>query len=337
MAAVTPPAAPSGAIVADASYRGVERALAELLPDGAPGGGDATLEIFAQPTEPARLISTVIIEGGAMRARRVDGDPIVGLAAFLDGTQASRVVRYTPAGVPIVHGTVAAVIRERRNQRLYTWRHVVRRGVYASRRHLGAALWSALERTGIDLRDTADGDEPSGDHPLAQRDAAIHRVQKERERAEQELAVAWCGREERPLLVDGGISGAEQVARAACVVGVVKSHRTLYAEGDALTTILGLRQAERSSVFRITSPKRTTVASWYLRMRDRRGHDPMWGLVRVEVAHPERADEPEIGSRADEVSRWILAEATPLAMPDARWDKMVYGVRDCEEFLRAVS
>jgi hypothetical protein len=26
----------------------------------------------------------------------------------------------------------------------------------------------------------------------------------------------------------------------------------------------------------------------------------------------------------------------PLALPDSRWDKMVYGVRDCEEFLRAV-
>ena len=62
----------------------------------------------------------------------------------------------------------------------------------------------------------------------------------------------------------------------------------------------------------------------------------MWGLVRVEVAHPDRVDEHAIGARADEVSRWILAEATPVSLPDARWDKMVYGVRDCEEFLRAV-
>ena len=337
MAAVTPPISPAGASVADASYRGAQRALAELLPDGAPGGGEATLEVLAQPAEPARLISTVIIEGGAMRARRVDGDPVVGFAAFLDGTQASRVVRYTTAGVPIVHGTVAAVIRERRNQRLYTWRHVVRRALYASRRHLAPIVWAALERSGIALLDSADGDDAAGDHPLALRDAAIHRVQKARELAEQELALAWCEREERPLLVDGGISGAERVAHAPCAVGVVKSHRTLYAEGDALTTILGLRQAERSSVFRVTSPKRATVASWYLRIRDPRGHDPMWGLVRVEVAHPERVDEGNIGKRADEVSRWILAEAAPLAMPDARWDKMVYGVRDCEEFLRAVS
>ena len=73
-----------------------------------------------------------------------------------------------------------------------------------------------------------------------------------------------------------------------------------------------------------------------LRLRDPRGHDPMWGLVRVEISAPSTVDEPRIGDRADEISRWVLAEVSPLALPDARWDKMVYGVRDCEEFLRAV-
>jgi hypothetical protein len=72
-------------------------------------------------------------------------------------------------------------------------------------------------------------------------------------------------------------------------------------------------------------------------MRDSTGHDPMWGLVRVEIANPPRIDVSAIGAKADEVSRWILAEASPLAMPDSRWDKMVYGIRDCEEFLRAVT
>jgi hypothetical protein len=101
--------------------------------------------------------------------------------------------------------------------------------------------------------------------------------------------------------------------------------------------VLGLGHRERSSVFRITSPKRTTVASWYLRLRDPVGHDPMWGLIRVEVAHPAPENAHAIGAHADEVSRWILAESSPLALPDARWDKMVYGIRDCEEFLRAIA
>jgi len=41
-------------------------------------------------------------------------------------------------------------------------------------------------------------------------------------------------------------------------------------------------------------------------------------------------------ARADEVSRWVLAEASPLALPDARWDTMSYGIRNTEMFLRSL-
>ena len=86
-----------------------------------------------------------------------------------------------------------------------------------------------------------------------------------------------------PLFIDGGISGNERLATNDCVVGVVKNHRTLYVEGEGLDVVFGLRAGERTSVFEVTSRKRTTVASWYLRLRDPIGHDPMWGLVRVEI------------------------------------------------------
>lgn len=316
------------------------RVLARLLPDANLAlSGERAFDGLPLPSEPARTISTVIIEGGAMRARRVFEPPEPAFAAFLDGTQASTVLYATETGVPVVHGTVAAVVRERRNERLYTWQHLVEHRLYAPRSRIASALWNGLAESGMELRDTSDPDDESAaavDHPIAHRDAAIHRLQKDRECAEIQLAADWCEREARPVLIDGGISGSERVAASAWAVGVVKSHRTLYAEGDALVRILGLRRGERSSVFRITSPKRTPVASWYLRLRDRSGADPMWGLVRVEVAHPDRVEEHAIGARADRVSRWILAEATPIALPDSRWDKMVYGIRDCEEFLRAV-
>jgi hypothetical protein len=323
----------------DASFRGAMRLLAQVLPAAALASGtESPLDMQARPSDPARTISTIIIEGGAMRAHRVFAEPLAGVAAFLDGTQVSRTIHSTDEGIPVIHGTVAAVIRERRNRRLYTWRHVVRHRVYTPRSRLPSMLRDALDASGLTIRDVMATEDGSavGDHPLAWRDAAIHLLQKDREAAEEELAGEWCGRESRTLLIDGGISGSERIARADCVVGVIKSHRTLYAEGEALARVFALRKGERSSVFRVTSPKRATVASWYLRMRDRNGIDPMWGLVRVEVAHPERVDEPAIGTRADLVSRWILAEAAPTALPDGRWDKMVYGIRDCEEFLRAI-
>jgi hypothetical protein len=161
------------------------------------------------------------------------------------------------------------------------------------------------------------------------------RVQKHREKLEQRLAEKWLANLQDPLFIDGGISGSDNVAVARCTVGVVKTHRTLYADGTALDVVLGLGERERSSVFRIAPSKRSPVASWYLRMRDPIGHDPMWGLVRVEIAYPSADALDQVSDRADEVSRWILAEVSPLALPDSRWDKMVYGIRDCEEFLRA--
>jgi hypothetical protein len=295
------------------------------------------LERSMPDARPPRLVGAEVIESGLMRARRVFGDPVIAFVAFLDGTQSSHVLAYVD-GVPIVHGTVAAAVRTRRNRRLTTWhRPVVRRRLYGSLRSLSDARLETLSALGMELVDTTAASGDFSSHPFALRDDAVHRIQEDREEAERELAERWCHFEHQPLFIDGGISGSEKVAVADCTVGVVKSHRTLYAEGAALQTIFALRRGERSSVFRVTSPRRIPVASWYLRIRDTAGHDPMWGLVRIEIAHPSRIDANAIGEKADAVSRWILAEAVPLAMPDGRWDKMVYGIRDCEEFLRAVT
>jgi hypothetical protein len=322
------------------SVRAIQRQLANLLPEARPAVlGEGTLEIAGQGNDAPRLISATVLEGGPLRAKRIVDPPAVGFRAFLDGTQRSELVSYLPGGVPVIVGRVAAVVRERRNRRLHTWHQpLVESRLYCARRLVSPAAWETLHAAyGELLVDITDDTSELASHPFALRDAAVHRVQAHRESLEQRLAERWCNVEHDPLFIDGGISGSEKVAVSSCTVGVVKSHRTLYAEGDALAAVLALGPRERSSVFRITSPRRTTVASWYLRMRDPAGHDPMWGLVRAEIAHPQPQDVDRIGERANEVSRWILAEASPLALPDARWDKMVYGVRDCEEYLRAIN
>ena len=272
-----------------------------------------------------------------MRAHRVFDPPVHGFRAFLDGTQRSQVVSHL-GNVPVVFGQVSAVVRERRNRRMHTWgAPLAEQRLYVARSAVPAVTWSTLvERFGHELVDVSDA-EAGLAHPFAMRDAAYSRVQHHREALEQRLAERWCATEHDPLFIDGGISGSDKVAVAGCTVGVVKSHRTLYANDDALEIILALGHRERSSVFRIAPPKRNAVASWYLRMRDPAGHDPMWGLVRVETAYPDASTIHRIGERADDVSRWILSEASPLALPDSRWDKMVYGIRDCEEFLRAIT
>ena len=322
----------------DQGLLALQRQLRALAPDVAlVTNADQALEHVTPDTRPPRLVEADVIEGATMRARRVFGEPAATFAAFLDGTQASRVVAYVD-GMPIIHGTVAAVVRIRRNRRLTTWhRPVVRRRLYACLGLLATERRKMLHDLGLAVVDTTPASQQSSAHPFVLRDEAVHRVQADREEAERELAERWCNHEGDPLFIDGGISGSDKVAVSSCTVGVVKSHRTLYAEGDALQTILALRRGERSSVFRVTSPRRIPVASWYLRLRDPLGYDPMWGLVRVEIANPPQIEIDSIGAHADQVSLWILAEASPLALPDGRWDKMVYGIRDCEEFLHAVT
>lgn len=318
----------------------MQRRLAELLPAGSSIDAPHALELSALGVQEApRLITASLLEDASLRAHPVGVRPPAAarFAAFLDGTQTSRTVAHLDE-IPIVHGSAAAVVRQRVDRRMRTWGEpTVSHALYAPLSLLTAAWRDALTSVGLPVVDTvARGGPPESPHPFALQDAAIHAVQAAREGLEQHLADEWCGHAAGELLVDGTITGSERVATSQCVVGVVKSHRTLYAEGEALRALLRLGPGERTSVFRITSPRRTPVASWYLRLRDARGRDPLWGLVRVEVAEQRDAASTTISARADEVSRWVLAEALPLAVPDGRWDKMVYGIRDCEEFLRSI-
>lgn len=318
-------------------FRTLQRQLAALVPDApvlAAAAESASLEAQVTRTEVPRLIGAKVLEDSALKSRTVDGEPHVGFAAFLDGTQASRVLQHAN-GIPLIVGTVAAVVRVRHERRLSTWRHSATARLYAPRRLLDRPWNAAIDALEIECVDLSAEDGELIAHPYAVRDAAVHRVQRDREEAEYALSTAWCDEMTESLFVDGGLSGNERVASSPIAVGVVKSHRTLYAEGDGLRVVLGLQVGERSSVFRITSPRRTAVASWYLRLRDAIDRDPMWGLVRVEVTEP--ASTRDLTNRADEVSRWILAERTPIAAPDSRWDTMVYGIRDCEEFLKATA
>jgi hypothetical protein len=332
----------------DAAFRAVQRYVSERVPDARipADDGASSLELRRTPDEPPRLTPASVLEGHAIRAVRVDGDPTPGFGAFLDGTQRSDVLCYLD-GLPVVGATVASVVRLRVNRRLSTWPRGPRieRSLYAPLAYLSPTTGEALARASaaksmalVDTTAAAREEDRPSPHPQALLERALGFVQHDRELLEKGLAEEWCRFEHGSIFIDGSVQESDLVASAACTVGVIKSHRTLYVNLADLRIVLGLRRAQRSSVFRIASSRRTPVASWYLRLRDPSGHDPMWGLVRVEAADLSARGErrEDLTARADRISRWILAEATPLALPDGRWDKMVYGIRDCEEFLRAV-
>jgi Ethanolamine utilization protein EutJ (predicted chaperonin) len=304
-----------------------------------------SLETTATPPEPPRVVSSDVIESTTVRALRVFDPPTPGFEAFLDGTQESKVVHYCD-GIPIVYGRVAAVVRQRVLRRMVTWKRPACSGrLYIPRDLVPATLWKAVVDRGYDpvnTTDTAAGqsgaDWASSDpHPFVVAQRALDAVKRDRDRAERQLAEEWCVSQSAPLFIDGSIATSNRVAAAPNAIGVIKSHRTLYVSGAAMRVVQSLPLYHRSSVLRVDAYHRMAVASWYLRVRDCAGRDPMWGLLRVEMAFPDGGyAQKDLADRANLISRWILAELMPLSLPDSRWDKMVYGIRDCEEFLRSM-
>lgn len=324
----------------DTASQAALKTLLRHLPDLTPIDGHSSVEPMT-PVDPPVLRAAQLVEGSSLRAIRIPEEPrhfASRFGAFLDGAQRAQVVGHH-RGIPVVYGTASAVIRVRSNRRLTTWGHQpprVQRKFFLPLRHLPdlQGILARLQLPDFDFVDTSkadrSGEYPSA-HPMVLLERAMRAIDDMREDLEHQLAEAWCARGESTLFIDGGISGNQRVASSESAVGVVKSHRTLFVDGEAMRIVFDLARGERSSVFRVAPRSRSSVLSWYLRVRDSRGHDAMWGLVRVEIAECDRP-----GERADEVSRWVVAEMSPLALPDGRWDKMAYGVRDCEEFLRAI-
>lgn len=274
-----------------------------------------------------------MLEGVRIEARVIPGEPVVAFGGFLDGIQRSVVASYLHVTIPVVHGTTAAAVRSRQDRTLHTWGRgpLVERALFLPAALAGRDVMAALGTAGIATYDTISADDAvTGRHPIELIGLARQAVQGRREQAEEQLAAEWCRAERTPLYVDGGIGGFADASRSPHAVGVVKSHHTLYVAAEAVATVAALTAGQRTSAFVVATRKRTRVASWYLRLRDT--GDPLGGLVRIEVA--------EAGfdaARADLVSRWVLAEREPVALPDPRWQVMAYGIRDCEEYLRAVA
>lgn len=326
------------------TLRDLHQALRAVVPGLAPWRTTgASLEASALPQEPPRTRACRVLEDAVMSAHLIDGAPVVAFAAFLDGTQESHAV-WPPAGgrgVPIVWARTAAVIRRRVSRRLVTWGAgpLVAHRLYVPRIWLEPDLWDRLRSSGVPVVDTLEGlqaDAPVHPQELLRR--AVHRVQADRETLERELAERWCAEEGSPLFIDGGLPLGDQASQSPWCVGVVKSHHTIYTDAQGLPAVLGLPAGARTSIFAVERTWGPGALSWYLRLRGPSAHDPLTGLVRVEVTPVGRdGSAAALGAHADLVSRWILAERNPVALPDGRWDRMVYGIRDCEEYLRAIS
>jgi hypothetical protein len=276
-----------------------------------------------------------VIEGDSLRAFDVGTAETSEFTAFLDGIQRAD-IKFCHEGVPILLGYGAAVVRERANRQMRTLRRdgaelmIERYALLYPSQHVPRQSMPDFSSDAIELIDiTPEDSEALPLFPPVLYARAKQFLNGWRERIEQEVAARWSAAPEGWLLVDGSITGSKKLAFCEKAAGIIKSHRTRFFDGDDARVLLNLQAGQRTSVFEPAIRPGTPVRSWYLRLRPATQHDPFWGLVRLEVA---ASHEPAVAQR---ISRWLLAETKPLALPDARWDRLVYPIRDCEEFLRA--
>jgi len=288
---------------------------ATWIPEASAGRGEEAT------VRPARLV-----EGERLATRPVGPpeacpDPV----GFLDGIQRYEVVGYL-AAAPLILARVAAAVRERPGP---TGRP---RLVAIGERTLAIGRGELLAEAADLLAGTECQPLPAdvAGHPVREIQAARGIVDRTRGALELEVGRRFRERSGAWLVVDGALSEGISWAADPRMIGVVKSHSTLPFEGADQTTYLTLPQGHRTTVFAPETRSLAPVYSWALRLWPWEGRDLFHGLVRIET---EATAEAIAG--ADRVARWLLAERAPISTPDARWDRLLYGIHEVEGYLRA--
>jgi hypothetical protein len=268
---------------------------------------------------PARLLEDLPIGGHSVGT----AEPWPGTVAFLDGTQRYEVMAYAGAS-PVVVAEIAAAVLERRERQLQV-AEVARRRLVIARPSVLAQLEGAIEGHGaVALPD----DEPA--HPVHDFQLARREVDAARGRLEVELGHRYRSASSAWLIVDGSLAESPAWAADPRMIGISKSHATLpFADRD-LEEYLRLPAGFRSPAFAPAGNEIAPVYSWALRLWPWEGKDLLHGLIRIEAA-----PRLETLAAADQLSRWLLAERSPVSTPDPRWDRLLYGIRAVEEYLRA--
>jgi hypothetical protein len=275
-------------------------------------------------SDQATIQAVELVEDRTLTAHALGAaEPWDGPVAFLDGIQRWEVVAYAGSS-PIVVATVAAAVRRREGRRFFT--------AAESRRQLVIARPEALDAAGDALENwtTIALDSPDAPHPVGDAVQARLHVEQARAECEREAGRAFRKKDAGWLVVDGSLTDTPEWAADPKMLGVIKSHASLPFGGKELETWLRLPYAHRTSVYAPASRVRAPVYAWAVRLWEWEGKDLLHGLIRVEAA-PDR----ETVGQADRISRWLLHERAPISTPDARWDRLLYGIHDVERYLKA--
>lgn len=307
---------------------GARRRLREVVLEAGGVVGSGHAAAAAQPRLETPFGAAEPVEGDRVTVVPV-GEPLDGSreAGFADGIQ--RFVIEGRIGLtPVLRAYVAAGVLARTDRKLAPAVHEAEEFIVAPLDRLPEAAVAGLHETGLPVRDCGRAER---EHPILDVQLAVQEIERRRHRAEVRVVTRF--RDESPeawIVVDGSLRGFGQAVRATQLIGVIKSHETQYLAGADLEAALTLSEAHRTTAFRRVGDGGDTIYSWYVRLWDWVGQDILFGLVRVE-----RERGPNVLPEITEVSRWLLAERSPMSTPDARWDRLLYPIHEVENYLKA--
>jgi hypothetical protein len=269
---------------------------------------------------------------------------------FEDGRQRTIQIGYIRATygtnlvlIPVHFFVVAAVILEREDRKLKLWKGpLVEQGIFVPQSLVpDQAVLKEFVQAGLTIVDTESADGSPGDY-YDMRRRALRRAKERRLSVEQSLIGQWradATAQDALLVVDGTLMNMRDEQNVERCVGVSKSFGSRYFEISKHNQIMQMEACQRSWTFRFHGQEddlRKGVRerlSWYLRLREKRGADPEFGLIRVEIA---KKYINEAAERADRFSRSLMSERLPTAYPAPRWDKHLYPICGCESYLSSI-
>lgn len=243
------------------------------------------------------------------------------------------------AHIPVHYCTVAATILERRDRCFHPVDGLLLKKdmILVSKSHIPRPdTLAELENKGVGIVDT--GVTSTNFNELCRK--AQYWSKAKRLELEAELIERWDKSYSGPsfLIVDGTIMNLRSEQAVARCLGISKQIQERHHDLAEHKKILGLAYGERSWAFSFKGEGEDSRMgardriSWYIRIRDTRGRHPEFGLLRCEIS---KRHKEEAGTLADRLSRSLLAERYPIAYPDSRWDRLLYPIRQCEQYLRS--
>ena len=309
------------------------------------GGSSFDDAVFAPMPEVPKFNKSKIIEGTELECKKVPiNSENSGFSYFLDGIERKRVL-FNYNFMPVTYGYVAAVIMKRTDKKMHSINFENKQeNLYLPYREFedSPANYFNLDEFaeyGFTPKNTGTKDKDTGTYPQfpAEFERRAHsNIQETRGKLERELALKWVrsGFNDGWLFIDGRLENKNnELLNSTNIVGIIKSHHVYYFDHIEQNKIYTLKKGERTSVFQPvdSSDSEENVFTWYLRLHeDNSGGKIDFGIIRVEIP----ANRALLG-KVDEISSWILLETKPVALPESRWDRMIYPIKYCEDYLKS--